>query len=99
MDSKKQESRFPLAINHSRFYFKIECPDDALAIHSISVVDTSLMDKANFIAMTARLEEVVYKQMWKKSNGNYASWLEMRVVVIDIHTDCVHEVMINRPKS
>ena len=62
---------FPILAGMSRYYYKVECPDDAMAMHASKVMDTSMIDKACFAAMTAELEEVTFKDMWTKEGTNY----------------------------
>ena len=75
---------FPVMPGTNRYYFKVECPDDAMTMHASKILDTSVIDKASFAAMTAELEEVTYKDQWTKDDNNCLSYLEMQVVVIDI---------------
>ena len=80
---------FPVAHNTTRYFYKVECPDDALTMHSSLILDTSVIDKASFAAMTANLEEVVFKGQWSKSDDETSSFLEMQVVIIDIDDEVV----------
>ena len=83
---------FPTTYNSTRYYFKIECPEDALSTHSSLILDTSIIDKANFAAMTANLEEVVYKGQWAKNDDESSSSLEMQVIIIDIDEEVIRSL-------
>lgn len=49
----------PVKTQRTRFYFKIECPPDALVTQASGILDTLLADKADFVPTTAHLDEVV----------------------------------------
>ena len=65
---------FPIPAGMARYYYKVECPDDAITMHASKILDTSMIDKACFAAMTAELEEVTFKDMWTKDGNNYCSY-------------------------
>ena len=91
----RHNDAFPVAPRSTRFYYKIECPDDALTMHSSQILDTSVIDKASFAAMTANLEEVVFKGQWSKNDEESSSFLEMQVVIVDIDDDAVRVLSDN----